>query len=69
MGEEGNGDGEGVLAKGDSGICPTDLRLFGIEAAELVCKVLTPVPVGQTFVLPAQPVCSLCLRPCKVEGL
>lgn len=29
MGDCGNGDGDGVRANGDSGIWPTDLRLFG----------------------------------------
>lgn len=29
VGDCGSGEGDGVLARGDSGICPTDLRLFG----------------------------------------
>lgn len=28
VGEAGRGDGDGVRAKGDSGMCPTDLRRF-----------------------------------------
>jgi len=27
--DDGSGDGEGVLANGDNGICPTDFRRFG----------------------------------------
>lgn len=50
VGDDGNGEGEGVRASGDSGICPMDLRRLG------ECKFL---------VLGA----SLCLRPCKDEGL
>lgn len=70
VGEEGNGEGDGVRASGDSGIWPTDLRLFDSEvAAALLCKDLTPPAlVEHTVLLPAQPVCSLCLRPCKVDG-
>lgn len=63
MGEEGNGDGDGVLANGDNGMWPTDLRRLGIEAVELVCKDLTPEPEGHTVVLPEQPVCNLCFKP------
>ena len=29
VGETGKGDGDGVLAKGDRGMCPTDFRLEG----------------------------------------
>lgn len=29
VGDCGKGDGDGVRASGDSGMCPTDLRLFG----------------------------------------
>lgn len=29
VGDEGTGDGDGVLAKGDRGMWPTDLRRFG----------------------------------------
>lgn len=29
VGDWGSGDGDGVLAKGDNGMCPTDLRRLG----------------------------------------
>jgi hypothetical protein len=29
VGDDGSGDGEGVLANGDNGMCPTDFRRFG----------------------------------------
>lgn len=60
VGDDGSGDGDGVLAKGDNGICPTDFRRLGtlVEQDGLAaCRVLE------------QPVeCSLCLRPCRVDG-
>lgn len=57
VGEAGKGDGEGVRASGDNGMCPTDFLRLGTDV-EVVCKF---------FVLPV--VCSLCFNPCKVDGL
>lgn len=62
VGEDGSGEGDGVRANGDigySGMCPTDLRRFGPELVVDVCDPL---------LLETPDVCSLCFRPCSVEG-
>lgn len=61
VGEAGNGEGEGVLANGERGICPTDFLLLctaGEQTGPAACKAF-----GHPVVW------SLCFRPCKVEGL
>lgn len=60
VGDAGRGEGEGVRASGESGICPTDFRRLGTLGHEglAVCNV---------FEHPDE--CSLCFNPCKVEGL
>lgn len=58
VGEAGSGDGEGVRARGDRGMWPTDLRRLGTLEGLAACRVFEQALV-----------CSLCLRPCRVEGL
>lgn len=71
VGDEGKGDGDGVRAKGESGIWPTDLRRFGSELLLVVCSVFSP-PAGLLAFPPpaitAVAACSLCLRPWRVDG-
>lgn len=60
VGDAGIGDGDGVLANGESGMCPIDFRRLGAAFEGIVCN-----PFAVLLLL----LCSLCLSPCNVDGL
>lgn len=60
VGDAGKGEGEGVRARGERGICPTDFLLLGTVAEQ------DGPDVCRAFGQPVE--CNLCFKPCKVEG-